>query len=292
MASGLNLLSVKVTVLQRGKRILPRDDELVDILYQSLLDDGLEILTGTEALECSSSDNGITVTVRGSDADEYKITSESLLVATGRKVNVEGLELEKAGVEYSSKGIKVSRTLQTSAPNIYASGDVVGSYKFSHIAEYHATVAVPNALLPLPVKRKTDYSNIVWATFTHPELAHAGLTEKEARDKYGDSIRIYRYPFNKIDRARTDVAPKGLGKFICNKKGKLLGIHILGERASDLLHEAQLAKTLGVPFHKIQPMIHIYPTYGDVVKRAASAAYAYKLSENFFIKLIRKLSGN
>ncbi len=293
LASALNLLGVKVRVLQRGKRILPRDDEeLVDILHQSLVNNGVEILTGTEALQCSKSVDGITVTVRNSDGDEFEVTSESLLVATGRKVNVEGLGLENAGVDYSSRGVKVDRTLRTSTSNIYACGDIIGSYKFSHIAEYHAGIAVPNALLPLPFKRKAKYGNIVWATFTHPELAHAGLTEKEARDQYGESITVYRYPYNKIDRARTDVADIGLGKFICDRKGKLIGIHILGERASDLLHEAQLAKTLNVPFHKIQSMIHIYPTYGDVVKRASNAAYAHRLSENFFVKLIRKLSGS
>ena len=216
------------------------------------------------------------------------LTADRLLVAVGRTPNVEGLALEKAGVDYSSSGITADRSLRTTAPNIYACGDVLGSYKFSHIAEYHATIAVPNAVLPLPFKRKVSYENIVWSTFTEPELAHAGFTEKEARRKYGDSIRIYRYSYDDIDRARTDVADVGLSKFICDKRGKLIGIHILGERASELLHQAQLAKTLGIPFHKIQSMIHIYPTYGDLVKRPATAAFADKLQNNFFIKQLRR----
>ena len=200
-----------------------------------------------------------------------------------------GLDLEKAGVEYSDRGIKVNEKLQTSTDNIYACGDVIGSYQFSHIAEYHASIAVPNALLPLPIKRKVDYTNIVWTTFTDPEFARAGLTEAEAREKFGDSIKVYRFNYDKVDRAKTDMNETGMSKYICAKNGKLLGIHIIGERAGELLHEAQLAKSLGVPFHKIQSMIHIYPTYGDVVKRPAVAAYIDKLQNNFFIKLVKKI---
>lgn len=290
MASALNRLGVDVTVLQRGQAILPRDDrELVEILVTCLREEGVKILTGTNAVRCAPGEGGISVTVKGPDDIESVLGAEALLVSTGRTPNTEGLDLEKAGVRFSKKGIEVDRTMRTSAAGIYAVGDVAGPYKFSHIAEYHAGIAVPNALLPLPIKRKADYSNIVWSTFTAPELAHAGLTEDEAREKFGDSIRVYRYGYDGIDRARTDMADTGMSKFICDRKGRLVGIHIVGERASDLLHEAQLAKTLGVPFHKIQPMIHIYPTYGDLVKRPATAAMAERLQNNFFIKLIRKI---
>jgi pyruvate/2-oxoglutarate dehydrogenase complex dihydrolipoamide dehydrogenase (E3) component len=198
------------------------------------------------------------------------------------------LELEKAGIKYSTKGIEVNDKLQTSTPNIYAIGDVIGSYQFSHIAEYHAGIAVPNALLPLPIKRKVNYENIVWTTFTDPEFARGGLSEAEARNKYGDSIKVYRFNYEKVDRAKTDLSTVGMSKYIVDKKGKLLGIHIVGERAGELLHEAQLAKSLGIPFHKIQSMVHVYPTYGDLVKRPAVAAYVDKLQNNFFIKLLKK----
>lgn len=289
MASVLNHLGVEITVLQRGMRILPRDDEeLVDILMDSLIRKGVTLLTGTEAVECSGDGDSISVSIRNKKNEQSVLKADSMLVAVGRTPNIEGLFLEKAGVEYTEKGIKTDMSLRTTADNIYACGDVLGTYKFSHIAEYHAGIAVPNAVLPLPVKRKVNYENIVWSTFTEPELAHAGLTEKEARDKYGDSIRIYRYSYNEIDRARTDLADIGMSKFICDKKGKLIGIHILGERAADLLHEAQLAKTLGIQFHKIQSMIHIYPTYGDLVKRPATAAYADRLQHNFFVKMARR----
>ncbi len=292
MASVLNRLGVAVTVLQRGPRILPRDDEeLVAVLSDSLREEGVTIMTGKEAIGVTGDDSSVTVTVRDNKGlDKRDVRAEKLLVSVGRTLNVDGLALERAGVEFTKKGIKTNDALQTTAGNIYAIGDVIGSYKFSHIAEYHAEIAVPNALLPLPVKRKVDYTNIVWATFTEPELAHGGLTEVEAREKCGDRITVYRHSYGDVDRARTDLTGVGMSKFICDKKGKLLGIHIVGERAAELLHEAQLAKSLGIPFYKIQSMVHVYPTYGDLVKRPAAKAYADKLQNNFFIKLARKFS--
>jgi len=291
MASALNRLGVEITVVQRDERILPRDDrELVEILQDSLIEEGVKILTGTEAVECSGDGAEISLIVRNPSGQTSVLKADSLLVATGRSPNVQGLALEKAGVEYSERGIRTDRSLRTTAANIYACGDVIGSYKFSHIAEYHASIAVPNALLPLPLKRKVDYENIVWSTFTEPELAHAGLTEEEARQRYGNSVTIYRHSYDEIDRARTDLADVGMSKFICGRRGKLLGIHILGERASDLLHQAQLAKTFGIGFHRIRSMIHIYPTYGDLVKRPATAAFANRLQNNFFVKQLRRLA--
>lgn len=148
---------------------------------------------------------------------------------------------------------------------------------------------MPSALLPLPIKRKVNYENIVWTTFTDPEFARGGLSEGEAREKYGDKIKVFKFNYEKVDRAKTDLATVGMSKYITDNKGKLLGIHIIGERAGELLHEAQLAKSMGIPFHKIQSMVHVYPTYGDMVKRPAVAAYVDKLQNNLFIKMIRKL---
>ena len=291
MASALNRLGVEVTLVQRDERILPRDDEeLVEILNEHLTGEGINILTGTEAVACSADATGISLAIQDHGRQSSMLRAATLLVAAGRTPNVEGLDLEAAGVEYSKQGIQTDRSLRTTASNIYACGDVLGSYKFSHIAEYHASIAVPNAVLPLPIKRKVSYRDIAWSTFTEPELAHAGLTEKEAREIHGDEINIYRHSYDEVDRARTDLADVGMSKFICDKRGKLIGIHILGERASEVLHEAQLAKTLGVRFHRIQAMIHIYPTYGDLIKRPATAAFADKLQNNFFVRQLRKLA--
>lgn len=288
MASALTKLGVKITQVEVTDHILSREDkELSEILMKRLTENGVKILCNSRATKFSKQGNKIIVTVQNEKIE--KIETDAVLISVGRRPNVNGLDLEKAGVEYSPKGIKVNNKLQTTVGNIYAIGDVIGSYQFSHIAEYHAGIAVPNALLPLPIKRKVNYENIVWTTFSDPEFARAGLSEAEAREKFGNKIKIYKFNYDKVDRAKTDLATIGMSKYIVDKKGKLLGIHIIGERAGELLHEAQLAKSMGIPFHKIQSMVHVYPTYGDMVKRPAVAAYVDKIQNNFFIKLIQKL---
>lgn len=288
MTSALSKLGVKITQVEVSDHILSKEDkELAEILMNRMTENGARILCNTRAVRFAKKGDKIVVTVQNERVEELE--TGAVLISVGRRPNVNGLDLEKAGVEYSQKGIKVNDRLQTAAKNIYAIGDVIGSYQFSHIAEYHAGIAVPNALLPLPVKRKVNYENIVWVTFTDPEFARGGLTEAEAKKQYGDRVKIYKFNYNRVDRAKTDLATVGMSKYVTDKKGKLLGIHIIGERAGELLHEAQLAKSMGIPFHKIQSMVHVYPTYGDMVKRPAVAAYVDKLQNNFFIKLLRKL---
>jgi uncharacterized membrane protein YdjX (TVP38/TMEM64 family) len=150
-------------------------------------------------------------------------------------------------------------------------------------------IATTNACFGLPI-RKTNYENVLWCTYTDPELAHAGLTESQAREKYGDRIRIYRWEHKDVDRAKTDLVTNGLSKFTCDKKGRLLGIHILGHGAAELMHEAQLAKSLGVPFSKIASVIHAYPSYSDGVRQPAKRCYIDILQDNFFLKLLTNLS--
>lgn len=290
MAAALNRLGVKINLIESADRILKRDDpELTTLLMAQLQKEGIDVLTKHRAVQFKKTAEVIEATLRDNEGKTKTMRTDSLLVAVGRQPNVDGMDLEKAGVVYSSSGIRVNNKLQTSARNIYAIGDVLGGYQFSHIAEYQATVAVRNGLLPLPVKKKIDYKNVVWCTFTDPELAHAGLTEPQARERFGDRIRIYRHHYAAADRPRTDLCETGVSKFITNRKGKLLGIHILGHRAAALLHEAQLAKYLGVKFARISGMIHIYPTYGELVKRPADKSYVDNLQNNVFVKLAQKI---
>ncbi|MHC4532899.1 MAG: dihydrolipoyl dehydrogenase family protein, partial [Planctomycetota bacterium] len=259
LSAALNRLGVKITVIQRSADILKKDDkELVDRLVQTLRAEGVEILTKIQTTEFTR-DGDIVVADIKDEKGARQIEAESVLVSVGRRPNLDGLALKKAGVDFDSKGIIVDRHLKSSAKNIYACGDVVPPYLFTHIAEYEAIVATTNACFALPIKT-ANYDNVLWTTYTDPELAHAGLTEEQARERYGDSIRIYRWEHKDVDRAKTDLAQNGLSKFICDKKGKLLGIHILGHGAGELMHEAQLAKSLGLPFSKIASVIHAYPS--------------------------------
>ncbi|MHC4474918.1 MAG: dihydrolipoyl dehydrogenase family protein [Planctomycetota bacterium] len=289
LAAALNRLGVTVTVVLRSAQILKKEDrELADRLSQILATEGVTILTETRTLAFLQQDGRIVADIEGRQG-KGQIEAESVLVAVGRRPNLEDLALEKAGVEFNEQGIKVDKHLRTTAKNIYACGDVVAPYLFTHIAEYEAIVATTNACFGLPIKR-TDYENVLWCTYTDPELAHAGLTEEQARQKYGDKIRIYHWEHKDVDRAKTDLAKNGISKFICDKKGRLLGIHILGHGAAELMHEAQLAKSLGLPFSKIASIVHAYPSYSDAVRQPARRCYIDSLQNNFFIKLGKKLA--
>ncbi|MHC4370994.1 MAG: dihydrolipoyl dehydrogenase family protein, partial [Planctomycetota bacterium] len=289
LSAALNRLGVKVTILQRSGNILKRDDpELVDRLVEILRGEGVEILTDTKTTGFTRQ-GGKTIADIEDEKGQRQIEAESVLVAVGRRPNLEDLDLEKAGVKFDAAGVKVDRHLRTTAKNIYACGDVVPPYLFTHVAEYEAIVATTNACFGLPLK-KVNYDNVLWATYTDPELAHAGLTEEQARSRYGDKIRIYRWEHKDVDRAKTDLAQNGLSKFICNSKGRLLGIHILGHGAGELMHEAQLAKSLGLPFSKIASVIHAYPSYSDAVRQPAKRCYIDVLQNNFFIKTLKKIA--
>lgn len=290
LASAYNRLGVAATVVEMGDRILPRDDqELVAMLSQRLAAEGLRIMTGTRALKVARNGNEIVLTVETGQKQQEELRSASLLVAAGRKPNVDGLDLEKAGVQYGPKGIVTDAHLRTTAPNIFACGDVVGPYQFSHMTEYQAVTATGNMFLPF--KKKIDYNMVAWCTFTDPELAHVGVTEEEARERYGDKIRIYRMGYGDMDRGRTDSTEFGMAKYVVGPKGKLLGAHILGERAGDIIHEAQVLRHLDLPFSAIARMIHIYPTYTDMVRQPAKRYYIDRIRENPFVKLAAKLLG-
>lgn len=286
LSTALNRLGVDTAVIEMAEHILPRDDaELSELLRGKLEADGIKILTGTKVTSVRQNDGFVTLKTEGA-LDE--VNAERILVAAGRVPELAGLGLEKAGVEYDRNGVKVDKYLRTTAKNIYAAGDIVPPYRFTHVADYEAVTAVRNALLPF--KKKADYTCVGWCTFTEPELAGFGLTEKEAAGRYGrDNIRIFRYGYSSLDRAVTDFSPTGMAKYITDRKGRLIGAHILGNRAGETIHEAMLAKKFKIPFQKIAGMVHIYPTYSYAVRQPARYAAVEMLLENPFIKFIRSL---
>jgi pyruvate/2-oxoglutarate dehydrogenase complex dihydrolipoamide dehydrogenase (E3) component len=288
MAQAFNYLGVSVTLLEAADRILIREDkELCDLLAGRLVGQGLALRTGTMVKGVGSGRGAILVNVENTAGRQYSVTADALLVAAGRKANVDSLDLEAAGVEYSPKGVKTDGKLRTTAGNIYACGDAAGPYPFSHMAEHQARIAAQNALFPL--KRRADLRHYIWCTFADPEFAHAGLTESEARERYGDGLRIYRWKFGDIDRAKTEAEEFGLAKFICDRSYRLIGAHILGARAGELIHEAQILKTLGIPFYKLDSVIHVYPTFSDAIKQPAKIAHIEKVRNSFLVKVAEKL---
>ena len=264
-------LGVEVSIIEMFDQLLAREDkEIAKVLVDEFRAEGVKIHTGKKAVRFLKEGELVSITLEDKDKKQSVVKAEKVLVAVGRAANAQALGLEKAGIKYTNKGVEVDATLRTSAKNIYACGDVVGPYQFSHMAEYQAIIAVGNALFPF--KRRVDYSAVPWCTFTDPELARVGLTEDEARAKYKD-IKVYRSLYSANDRAVTDIEEKGLAKVIIDKKGYILGAHIVGANAGEIIHEYVLAKASKLKIGSLSSATHIYPTLAQVVKRSADQYY-------------------
>ena len=284
-ASAFGRLGVDITVVEMSNRLFPAAErDLVELLIQNLQDESITIMSGTKAVSFAGNQGGVQLTVQRGDSPPEEIQAETALVTIGRKVALEELSLDKAGVEYTRRNIVTDEKLKTTAPNIYACGDVVGPYQLASMAEYQGIIAATNAILPF--KTKVNYENSVFVTFTEPTLAQMGLTEDQAREKFGDRIRVYQFDYGKMRRALVDGAQCGMAKLISTRRGKLLGAHILGEGAAEVIHELQVVKALKQPLHKLYSITHAYPTYAQaLVGRAGQLAYLDRMGSNPFVKL-------
>ncbi len=267
LGQALHRLGAEVMILASGDRLLPKEDPAAAAVVEAQLrEDGIRILHNARATKVS-----LVGGKKQIQAGDETITVDQILVSTGRRPNVEGLNLEAAGVAYSPQGLQVDSALRTTNPRIYGCGDVIGGYQFTHVASYEAVYVLTNALFS-PVKKffpsRIDYRVIPWATFTDPELARVGLTEQQARDRYGDNIAILEQPFAGVDRAQAEGATAGFAKIITRKNGEILGAHLVGTHAGELIHEIVLAMANKLPVGKLTG-IHIYPTLSEVNSKAA-----------------------
>ena len=269
LGQALARLGATVTILEMASHILPREDpELADMLRGQLESEGIAVHTET-AVTSVDEVNGVKKVVATLDGESQTFDCDAILVAIGQRPNVEGMGLHAAGVDYDARtGIKVDDTLRTTAAGIYACGDVVGRFPFTHMAGYEASVVMRNALFPY--RQKTDYTVVPWATFTEPEVARVGLTEAEARERYGDKIRVARHSFDRVDRAVLEQQTVGFVKLIsAGRREKIVGAHIVGPAAGELIHEYVLAMQQGVSPMALAEMTHVYPTLSEANRYAA-----------------------
>lgn len=270
LAQALNRLGVRVYIVEMLERLLFREDkEIAAVLEKTVRKEGIQVFTAARAVKFAKNNGKACVTIEDRNKKQDTICAAGVLAAVGRAPNTGGLDLEKAGVEYSKTGIKVNGFLQTTNKNIFACGDVVGPYMFSHVASYQAQICVRNALFKRIAWGKVNYQNVAWATFTAPEVAHLGLTEEELRAKY-KNIRVYKTEYSSSDRAVTDLEKEGLLKVITDKKGFILGAHIAGAQASEIIQGFLLAKTFKIPLSKLSQALFIYPTLSELVKKTAA----------------------
>ncbi|MCZ8373860.1 MAG: FAD-dependent oxidoreductase [Beijerinckiaceae bacterium] len=283
MAQSFRRLGSEVTVIEKFG-ILARDEpEAVEVVRASLSGDGVRLVEGLGVSEVRQDDGAVTVTLDADSPFGRTLSGTHILVAAGRRPNIESLGLDKAGIAATAKGITVDARLITSNRKVFAIGDVAGGPQFTHIAGYHAGIVIRNALFGLPAK--VDYRALPWVTYTDPELAHAGLTEAEAR-KAGRTVEVLNWTFALNDRAQAERATEGLAKVILGPKGTILGATIVGPRAGELIGTWALAISARLKIGAIAGAVLPYPTLSEISKRAAGSYYTPKLFGAFTRRVV------
>ena len=275
LAQTFRRLGVKVTIVQRGDQLLPREDrDVVEFLERCLINEGVRIIKNADAHSVATSGAG-KVALQLLDRQSGRVAertffADALLVAIGRTPNFRSLDLKSVGVDVSEREVRVNDYLQTSQRHIYAIGDVIGPFLFTHMADAQARVVVRNIVAPFQfLRQKMDYSVVPWCTYVDPEVAHVGLGEKEAKQKNID-YDLFVVPLEAVDRAVVESEDAGFAKILTAKgSDKILGATIVAPHAGDLLHEFVLAMKADIRLGTIASTIHAYPTFAELAHKAA-----------------------
>ena len=263
MAQAYQRLGPQVVVI--AEQLLPKEEpEAREVMQRVFEREGIRFVWGRAT---SAKREGDSVVVRAGVED---VRGDLLLVASGRKPTVAGLDLEKAGVVYSERGIAIDSQLRTNVKHIYAAGDVTGGYQFTHFAGWQAFQAVRNAMLPGSSSGLTDL--VPRVTFTDPEVAHVGLTEAQAKEKYSDAVVVLRREMSRTDRAVCENDTDGFIKLVTKKDGTILGVTIVAGRAGEAITEIIVAMKNGMKISDLAGVIHAYPTYSTAIQQTAAAS--------------------
>jgi pyruvate/2-oxoglutarate dehydrogenase complex dihydrolipoamide dehydrogenase (E3) component len=284
LAQTFRRFGVKVTIVQRSDQLLPREDrDVAEFLECRLINESVRIIKNVDARSVAISDAG-KVALEFLDRQPGRLAertffADALLVAIGRTPNFRRLDLKSAGVDVNERGVSVNDYLQTSQRHIYAAGDVIGPFLFTHMADAQARVVVRNILVPFQfLRQKMDYSVVPWCTYTDPEAAHVGLGEKEAKQKNVD-YDLFVVPLEDLDRAVVESEDAGFAKVLTAKgSDKILGATIVGPHAGDLLHEFVLAMKTGIGLRMVASTIHAYPTFAELARKAGDKYNKTRLS--------------
>ncbi|WP_297597202.1 NAD(P)/FAD-dependent oxidoreductase [uncultured Cetobacterium sp.] len=279
LSFALKKFGIDVTILELGKRFLPMEDiEVGDFYKEKLSQEGIKLILDCGEIKIEK--HGEKTVVK---CAEREFETEKLFLSVGRAANLEELDLEKIGIKFDKKGIFVNKYLQTTVKEVYAVGDVVGPYRFSHIAGYHGEIVIRNIIFPY-IKKKAEYENISWAIFSNPEFSRVGMSEEEARSK-NLRIRVYTLLESENDRSIVSLENQFKLKVICDSKFNILGASCIGERAGEIINLLQLLKSQNLKFYKMVNSVQAYPTYGDSVRKLAKKAYGDYLKEIISFKL-------
>ena len=281
MAQAYQRLGSRVTIV--AERLFPKEEpEVRDVIRRVFEREGVRFVEARATSARRENDQVIIGTDRG------EARGDLLLVTAGRRPVVDGLDLEKAGIHYSERGIPVDEYLRTNVRNIYAAGDVIGKYQFTHLAGWQAFQAVRNALLP---GKATGFTEVVpWTTFTDPEVAHVGATESEARQRFGDEVTVHRWEMKNTDRAICENDTDGFIKVITRKGDAILGVTIVAARAGEAITEFILGMQRKIGLTDLAGAIHVYPTYSTAIQQLAAEAAIHKATSGVLGRLLRGLA--
>ena len=288
LAQACQRLGSRVTLVEAADRVLPNDEpEASQVVAQALRRDGICLRLSSPVESVGRGGHGHCVLV---SAGGGSIKGDALLVAVGRRARVDGLGLDRAGIEHSARGIAVDDYLRTSAKHIYAAGDCAGGFQFTHYAGFQGAMAVRNMLLPGRSRARPLHPP--WATFTDPEVAHAGYTEEQARQRFGDKVRVSLLPMAHVDRAVTEDATAGFIKVVQRSNGKTLGATVVGQRAAETLQAWTLAGDNGLKMADVARTMQAYPSLATGNQQVAWDAYLDGLTTGFTGKLVRWFAGS
>jgi pyruvate/2-oxoglutarate dehydrogenase complex dihydrolipoamide dehydrogenase (E3) component len=286
LAQAHRRLGADVTIVEMVKILGRNDPEAVEFVRRQLIEDGITIHedTAVKGVERDGEHIGV---IAESDGKPLRIDGSHILIAAGRSANLDGLNLDAAGVRYSSRGIEVDARLRTTNKKIFAVGDVASAYQFTHMAGYHAGIVIRNALFKLPAK--VNYDAVSWVTFTDPEFAQVGMTEAQSRERFGNDLRVLRWPFAENDRAQAERNVAGMIKVVTSRRGRVRGVSIVGSHAGELILPWVLAISSHEKIGKMASLIAPYPTLSEVGKRAAGTYFTPTLFGERTKRLVRFL---
>ncbi len=278
LAQAMRRLGCDVTLLDRDARILPKDDErAAQILQETLQGEGVRVELSVDILRAEKASSGVRLVLRSRDSEDAReraVEGSHLLVAAGRIPNVEGMGLELAGVAYDERrGVEVDDRLRTTNSNIFAAGDVVGSFQFTHMADAMARNVLRNAFFF--GRAETSSLVVPWATYTDPEVAHVGITRGQAKAEGLESVEI---ELGALDRAILEGVDRGFARAYYDKKGRIQGATIVAPRAGDLIGELTLAMTHRMSLAQLASVIHPYPSQGEISKKLGDAYMRTRLT--------------
>jgi pyruvate/2-oxoglutarate dehydrogenase complex dihydrolipoamide dehydrogenase (E3) component len=282
MAQAFSRLGTRVSVIQRSTQILSNEDkDMADEVMAVLENEGVRFHLNTAILSAKDLGTEREVVIQTKGGDPLSLKAERILVALGREANLKGLNLEGIGIPYDEKGLKLDARLRNNHRHIYGAGDVTGIYQFTHAAGYEGSIVISNTIFHLP--RKVDYTFVPWCTYTDPELASIGMNEKRAKAA-GVGYDLWMEEFKDNDRSLAEGEQVGRIKMLLDKRGKPIGVQILGPRAGDLLSEWVAAFNGGIKPMTLAAAVHPYPTLGEINKKVAGTY----LSSRIFSDRVKK----